>query len=180
MSSDDFSPLEDLDMGATVRGLRAGQKLLNRYTLKRILGRGGMGVVWLAYDESLEREIAFKFLPETISHDRSAVDELKRETKQSLQLTHPHIVRIYDFVHDEQCAGLSMEYIEGDTLSNLRADRPDKIFEVADLELWVRQLCSALESAHEDAELAHRDLKPANLMIDKRGRLKIEIGRAHV
>ncbi len=173
MSSDDFSRLEDLDMGATVRGLRAGQKLLNRYTLKRILGRGGMGVVWLAFDESLEREIAFKFLPETVSHDRTAVDELKRETRQSLELTHPHIVRIYDFVHDEHCAGLSMEYIDGDTLSNLRSDQPNKIFEVADLELWIHQLCSALESAHEDAELAHRDLKPANLMIDKRGRLKV-------
>ncbi len=173
MSSDDFSPLEDLDLGATVRGLRAGQKLLNRYTLKRILGRGGMGVVWLAYDESLEREIAFKFLPETVTHDRSAVDEIKRETKQSLELTHPNIVRIYDFVHDEQAAGLSMEYIDGDTLSNLRADQPNKCFDVVDLELWIRQLCSALESAHEDAELAHRDLKPANLMIDKRGRLKI-------
>ena len=58
-------------------------------------------------------------------------------------------------------------------MSNLRIDQPNRVFETADLEVWIRQLCEALEYAHEDVQLVHRDLKPANLMIDKRGRLKI-------
>src|SRR5436853_5774272 len=108
MSSDGSSEFEELDYGETVRGLRAGEKLLRRYTLKRVIGRGGMGIVWLEQDEVLEREIAFKFLPETVSNDKGALDELKRETKRSLELTHPNIIRIYDFVSDERCAGINM------------------------------------------------------------------------
>jgi serine/threonine protein kinase len=175
MSSSDYShtPLDDLDLGVTVRGLRVGQKVLGRYTLKKILGRGGMGVVWLARDEALDRDIAFKFLPEMVSHDRSAVDDIKREARRSLELTHANIVRIYDFVNDDQCAGITMEYIDGDTLSNLRTERPNKVFEAVELQVWVRQLCAALCYAHEDAELVHRDLKPANLMVNKQGKLKV-------
>jgi hypothetical protein len=173
MSTEGFQPLEELDFGASVRGFHAGQKLMERYVLKRILGRGGMGVVWLVYDEALEREIAFKFLPEMVSHDRGALDDLKRETRRSLELTHPNIVRIYDFVHTEGCAGISMEFIDGDTLSNLRAERPSRTFEVSDLKPWLKQLCAALHYAHVEAKLAHRDLKPANLMLSKRGQLKI-------
>jgi serine/threonine protein kinase len=87
----------DLDFGATLRGFNAGQRLFDRYTLKEILGRGGMGIVWRAFDEQLERDVALKFLPELLVLDKAAMDELKRETKRSLELTHHHIVRIYDF-----------------------------------------------------------------------------------
>ena len=86
--------MDDLDLGATTRGLGPGQKVFNRYTLKRILGRGGMGVVWLAHDESLEQEVAIKVLPEIVAADPAAVRDLKRETRRSQQLSHPHILRI--------------------------------------------------------------------------------------
>src|SRR5437016_14092209 len=86
----------------TQREFVGGQKLFGRYTLIKILGRGGMGIVWLARDEELEREVALKFLPGLMVQDRAAFEQLKRETKRSLELTHPHIVRIYDFVHDER------------------------------------------------------------------------------
>src|SRR5215470_11812729 len=85
----------------TARDLAPGQKLFNRYTLKRTLGRGGMGIVWLARDEELERDVALKFLPDLIIHDRAVLSDLKRETRRSLELTHKNIVRIYDFVHDQ-------------------------------------------------------------------------------
>jgi len=156
-----------------LRGLVAGQKVLNRYTLKRVLGRGGMGVVWLVHDEQLERDIAFKFLPDIVYHDKAAVESLKRETRRSLELTHPNIVRIYDFAQDDQCAGISMEYVAGDTLSNLRVCQPTHVFEISDLAVWVKQLCVAIDYAHQVARVAHRDLKPANLMLNNKGVLKI-------
>jgi serine/threonine protein kinase len=78
------------DIDATIRALAAGQRVLgHRYTLVRVLGRGGMGVVWLARDETLKHEVALKFLPEAVIHDASAVHELKQETQRSLKLTHP-------------------------------------------------------------------------------------------
>lgn len=160
-------------LDATVRDFVSGQKLFNRYTLKHILGRGGMGVVWCARDEVLEREVALKFLPELIILDRAILADLKRETKRSLDLTHKNIVRIYDFVHDENSGCISMEYVDGDTISNLRADREKKVFETYELMDWVKQLAEALDYAHNHVRVVHRDLKPSNLMVNKRLELKV-------
>ena len=165
------APGDALD--ATRRDFLSGQKILNRYTLKRILGRGGMGVVWLASDDELEREVALKFLPELLILDRGVLTDLKRETRRSLELTHKNIVRIYDFTNDKSTGCISMEYIDGDTLSNLRADKPHKVFEPEELKEWIAQLCDALDYAHNLARIVHRDLKPANLMVNKGGQLKV-------
>jgi serine/threonine protein kinase len=173
MPTEGFIPFDDNGGDSSIRGLVAGLKVLKRYTLKRVLGRGGMGVVWLVRDDELERDIAFKFLPDIVYHDKAAVESLKRETRRSLELTHPNIVRIYDFAQDEHCAGISMEYVAGDTLSNLRACRPNHVFEVSEVIQWTKQLCQALEYAHKEAKVAHRDLKPANLMLNNRGQLKV-------
>ncbi|MFN2622382.1 MAG: serine/threonine protein kinase [Chthoniobacterales bacterium] len=161
------------ELDATTRDFANGQKVFNRYTLIKTLGRGGMGVVWLARDEELERNVALKFLPELIVHDRAVLGDMKRETRRSLDLTHKNIVRIYDFVHSDQSGCISMEYIDGDTLSNLRADKPHKVFEPHELADWTSQLCDALDYAHNHARIIHRDLKPANLMVNQRGDLKI-------
>jgi TolB-like protein/Tfp pilus assembly protein PilF len=157
----------------TQREFVGGQKLFGRYTLIRILGRGGMGIVWLAHDEELERDVALKFLPDLIIHDAAVLNDLKRETKRCLELTHKNIVRIHDFVHDERSGCISMEYVDGDTLSRLRCDKERKVFEAADLADWMSQLCDALDYAHNYARIIHRDLKPANLMVNQRGELKV-------
>jgi serine/threonine protein kinase len=165
------APGDALDVA--LREFGAGQKIFGRYTLRRILGRGGMGIVWLAHDEVLERGVALKFLPEIVIFDRGVLADLKRETKRSLELTHKNIVRIYDFVHDENSGCISMEYIDGDTLSNLRADRPQKVFHRDEVTDWLKQACEALDYAHNHVRVVHRDLKPSNLMLNKRGELKV-------
>ena len=163
----------DARLDVTLRDFASGQKVFNRYTLERTLGRGGMGVVWLAKDEVLDRRVALKFLPEIIIHDRTILDDLKRETKRSLELTHKNIVRIYDFANDETSAAITMEYIDGDTLSNIRADRATKVFEARELNGLMKQLCNALDYAHNDARVVHRDIKPSNLMLNRAGDLKV-------
>jgi serine/threonine protein kinase/Flp pilus assembly protein TadD len=151
----------------------SGQKVFGRYKLIKVLGRGGMGIVWLARDEELERDVALKFLPDLMVQDRSLLDQLKHETKRCLELTHPHIVRIHDFVHDERSGCISMEYIDGETLSNLRARKEQRVFESDEIAGWITQLCEALDYAHNHARVIHRDLKPSNLMVNQRGELKV-------
>jgi serine/threonine protein kinase len=79
-----------------------------------------------------------------IIHDKTALDDLKRETNRSLELTRHNILRIHDFAHDSQSACISMEYVDGETLSALSIGRPNKIFEVEELSPIVAELCEAL------------------------------------
>src|SRR5436309_1025649 len=160
-------------MGATSREFASGQKVFGRYMLIKVLGRGGMGIVWLARDEELERDVALKFLPDLMIQDHAVFDQLKRETKRCLELTHPHIVRIHDFVHDERSGCISMEYIDGETLSNLRAEKEQKIFEPDEIATWISQLCDALDYVPSGAKLIHCDLEPANRMVNQRCDLKV-------
>ena len=159
--------------GQTVSGLRTAQQLFARYAMHKLLGRGGMGVVWLAQDEKLDRKVALKFLPEMLFLDAGARDELKRETRRSLELTHPNIVRIYDFVEDETMAAISMEYVDGWTFSRLLVQDGRQVFEPEEIEEWLGGLCGALDYAHLNARMVHRDLKPSNLMLNARREVKI-------
>lgn len=161
------------DMDPTLRGFTPNVVLFGRYKLQKVLGRGGMGIVWKAEDQQLSREVAIKFLPELVVSDKAALDDLKRETLRSLELTHHNIVRIYDLVTDEKTAGISMEFIDGDTLAGLRLEKKNRFFEVDEISHWVRQLCDALSYAHGKAKVVHRDLKPANIMMTSKGEVKI-------
>jgi len=171
----DNPSFDAIDLGATMRGFAPGMVMFGRYKLTAVIGRGGMGVVWQARDERLERAMALKFLPELVVRDKRAIADLKRETNRCLGLTHPHIVRVHDFVEDPALglAAIAMEYIDGDNLSNLVAEREDRCFDVDELRPWLLQLCEALGYAHCEARVVHRDLKPANLMITSEGKLKV-------
>jgi serine/threonine protein kinase/tetratricopeptide (TPR) repeat protein len=165
---------DELDYGATLRGLRAGLKVFGRYTLTRQLGRGGMGVVWLARDGKLDLDVALKFLPETLRDDKVAVDELRRETKRCLHLTHDLIVRTFDLAEDGDMVAIAMEFVDGSTLAELRLNKPSRCFEAAEVEPWLRQICDALAYAHDEARMVHRDLKPSNIMLNATtGRVKL-------
>ena len=152
-----------------------------RFELKRFLGQGGMGIVWLAFDKLLHEPTALKFLPPAIRGDPTALDDLRRETQRSRKLSHPHIVRIHDlFVPEGEDAFIAMEYVDGHSLSVERLKRTNKALDWEQLVPWVRQLCDALDYAHRE-QVIHRDLKPANLLLDGQLRLKLtDFGIARV
>jgi serine/threonine protein kinase len=159
----------DPALAALAAGARVGAK---RFSLLRLLGRGGSGVVWLARDEHLRESVALKFLPPEIRHDAVALDDLRRETSRSRKLTHPHIIRIHDLYKTDEEAFISMEYVDGLNLSEMRLQQPDRVLTWSFLEPLVKELCLALDYAHGE-RIVHRDLKPANMIVDGRGRLKL-------
>lgn len=159
-----------------------GAKVLgDRFVLERPLGRGGMGIVWLAKDSQLEdREVALKFLPDELFADEVSRMSLKSEALKALMLTHPNIVRAYDYLEDDKCAALSMEFVDGPTMAKMALDKSHRVFEAEELLPYLEQICAALTYAHEE-KVIHRDLKPANLMVDHRDRLKVcDFGIARV
>ncbi len=158
---------------STRTGFAAGQKVFSRYTLEAQIGRGGMGVVWRARDEKLDRPVALKFLPPEVAADAEAVRDLKLETRRCLELTHSNIVRVYDFIEEETGAAIAMEYVEGESLAKIKANAPGGCIAAADLTPFVAQLCAALRYAHQVAKIAHHDLKPANVLVTRDGVLKV-------
>lgn len=164
----DFNP-ED----KTVVGLSFGQKVFGRYDLEKVLGQGAMGVVWLATDTVMHEPVALKFLPQVLAVDPVALDEMKQEARQSRRLTHENIVRIHDIVTDGSMAAISMEWVDGFTLSALRLKKPKRILGVEDLTPLIPQMALGLDYAHQRGKVVHRDLKPSNLMVSREGDLKI-------
>jgi len=165
---------DDLNaFGNTNVGIGEGDEVLGRFRLKEKLGSGGMGMVWLGKDTALDRLVALKLLPEILLCDDATVSELKAETKVGLKLTHKNIMRVIDFAKDSKLAAIVMEYIDGATLSAMRLDQPNRVFEGRSFEPYLRQILDALEYAHEAVRVIHRDLKPANLMVDSSDQLKV-------
>ncbi|HWX20671.1 MAG TPA: serine/threonine-protein kinase [Candidatus Binatia bacterium] len=156
--------------GARVPGARLAGA---RYTLKRRLGRGRFSDVWLARDRTREEDIALKFLPEPLLKNTGFIEQLQREIQRAAKLDHPAILRIFDFVQDRENLGVAMEYVDGWSLSVLKADRPQKRYSLEEIRPWVWQLCTALEYAHCELGLVHGDLRPANLYLNAREQLRM-------
>ena len=143
---------------------------LGRYHLLDRLGEGGMGVVYRAYDERLQREVAVKVLPAGLLADETARKRFRREALALSQLNHPNIETVHDFGHEDGVDFLVLELIPGTTLDALLAARGALPGEEV-LRLGV-QLASGLQAAHAHG-IVHRDLKPANLRVTQEGLLKI-------
>jgi tetratricopeptide (TPR) repeat protein/predicted Ser/Thr protein kinase len=145
---------------------------LSQYRLLRPLGRGGMGVVYLAQDVELGREVALKFLRER--SDARPTDEarFRREAQAAASLDHPNIGTIYEIGEHEGQRFLAMAYYDGTTLAQLLAGRPDRRLASAEAAAITGQLASALATAHA-AGIVHRDLKPENVMVLPDGRVKL-------
>jgi hypothetical protein len=153
--------------------LREGQRVFERYVLVEMAGRGCRGMLWKARDKTLDRIVALKFLPDRLYRDAAARDELKQETRRCLELAHPNIVRIHDFLEDGDMAAIAMEYVDGLNLSELRMERPSRCFKPEELSVWVTELCAVIDYAHETGRCLRHKLKPDSLMVNSVGALKI-------
>ena len=139
------------------------------YRAIRQLGAGGMGEVFLAYDDHLGRNIALKLLPDHLASDADHLTRLRNEARTASSLNHPNIVTIYDIGRDDGRAFVAMEYVDGHTLRELlRAGQlpVKKALQIA------AQIADGLAAAHKRG-LVHRDLKPDNIMITSEGLVKI-------
>jgi len=145
-----------------------GSLAAGRYTLERRLGAGGMAAVWLARDERLGRPVAIKVLSDLLADDEAYVHRFRREARVAAGLSHPNLVRVFDFGDDPR-PYLVMEYVEGGTLADrLReGDEPE-----LDCEELARRLLDALEHVHA-ARIVHRDVKPGNVLIGANGRPRL-------
>ncbi|SVD63774.1 uncharacterized protein METZ01_LOCUS416628, partial [marine metagenome] len=116
-----------------------------RYQRKKFLGEGAVGQVWLAYDTQLERSVALKLLHQDNTDQVAGLKGLKDEVQKSLELTHPNIIRAYDLVEPPQeAAFITMEFVEGEVLSDKLKQQPEGRFEWPDLEPYILNLCDAL------------------------------------
>ena len=149
-------------------GFSRGQILGNRYRVRSLLGRGGMGEVWRASDLKLRVDVALKALLRELLEDSRALETLRREVRVAREVISPNVCRVFDLVELDGQELVSMEYIDGVTLLDiLKMRAPLELTEAREI---TSQFLAGLEAIHE-AGLVHRDVKPENLMMTRSGRV---------
>ena len=141
-------------------------KQLGNYKIVNELGRGGMAVVYRAYQSSLNRYVAIKVLPPHLGFDQEFVERFQREALASAQLRHPNIVVIHDVGHEQGLYFIVMELLEGRTLKQIIEE--EGALSVERATRIVEQVAAALDYAHQRG-FVHRDVKPANIFVSKEG-----------
>jgi serine/threonine-protein kinase len=141
---------------------------IGHYEILSIIGRGGMGLVYLARDPRLDRQVAIKCLRTELFEEHYR-ERFKREALLLAKLNHPHIVQIYDFIESPEQLALVMEYVDG---HNLQIHLREHLVTFAQRMQWLTQITQGLAIAH-DAGIIHRDLKTENILINKRNIAKI-------
>lgn len=155
---------------STLADIAPGSLLGGRFEILSVLGAGGMGVVFKARDQELDDLVALKMLKREVAGDRDLLDRLKSELKLARRITHPNVLRTFDFGELDGVPFISMEYVRGVTLRYLLEASGRPPFSAA---LHVgKQLCNGLAAAHALAIL-HRDIKPENIIIDQSGNAKL-------
>ncbi len=152
----------------------AGKKL-GKYKVLKLIGRGGMAMVYLAMDDTLSRKVALKVLDASRSSDEHFVKRFQREARTAGRLNHPNIVTIYEVANIENIYYIAMEYLEGKPLDGilLDAQRSKKPPEISYTVKTVNQVASALMHAYKTEKIVHRDIKPANVIVDKDGQVTL-------
>lgn len=141
-----------------------------RYQLNKLLGEGGMALVYRATDLNLRRPVAIKILREQYAADPEVVERFEREARSAAALSHPNIVGVYDRGFEDGMHYIVMEYVEGETLKEIiRRQGPLPVDRIIHLGV---QLADALEHAHRHG-VVHRDVKPQNILVTADGRARI-------
>lgn len=155
--------------------LTAGTVLNGRYTVETVLGQGGMGAVYLAFDKTLGgKKVAIKEMAVQIHRpdDRDrALAQFREEARLLASLEHPRLVPVTDFFEEGENAYLVMGYVDGRTLAEASVERDVPLSEVVG---WIDQIADVLEYLHEhEPPVLFRDLKPGNVMLDRRGQVRL-------
>ncbi len=151
--------------------LLPGATFADRYTIDRPIGKGGMGMVYLADDLELGERVAIKTLrPELLTADETAIERFRNEIRLARRIAHRNIVRTHDFGKADGVYFVTMEFVEGTTLRAV-LDRRGHLSASAVLAI-AKQLAEALRCAHDEG-IIHRDIKPQNLLLDAAGTLKV-------
>ena len=144
-------------------------RTLGHYRIVEKIGEGGMGEVFRAHDERLDRDVAIKVLPESVAQDGKRLARFRREAKLLASLNHPNIATLHGLEEHEGQSYLVMELVEGESLAGVLSRGALPVDEALPIAL---QIAKALETAHEHG-IVHRDLKPANVMVDPNGIVKV-------
>jgi TolB-like protein/Tfp pilus assembly protein PilF len=144
-------------------------KTVSHYKITEKLGQGGMGVVYRARDTRLDRDVALKFLSDSVTADAELKERFKREARATASISDPHIATIHAIEEVDGQLFLVLEYVEG---NDLRTFTASNTVSVEDAIEFTRQMAAALAAAHEKGVI-HRDVKSANVMINDSGRVKM-------
>ncbi|HEY6802021.1 MAG TPA: protein kinase [Pyrinomonadaceae bacterium] len=144
-------------------------KTVGRYKIVGVLGHGGMGEVYLAHDSSLNRKVALKLLPLSITDNRQRVLRFQREARAASAISHPNVAHIYEIGEAQGLHYITMEYVKGATLRELL--KTDTLDQARILKI-VKQVCNALVAAHK-AGVIHRDIKPENIVVTEDCHVKV-------
>ncbi|GAG23909.1 unnamed protein product, partial [marine sediment metagenome] len=142
-----------------------GDILQDRYRLEAEIGHGGMGTVYRAHDQLLDRSVAIKVMSNT-DFDTMGRSRLLDEARAAAKLNHTNIVSVYDAGEIDDLPFIVMELVDGTSLHDRKVESLDEILDI------IRQVCAALEHAHEH-DIIHRDLKPENVLITTDGVAKL-------
>jgi serine/threonine-protein kinase len=145
------------------------QILNKRFKIIKVLGRGGMGEIFLAEDNQLGRKVAIKSIGADSIRDNDSKTRFRREAEAASRLDHPNICTIYEIVSENGREYIVMQYVDGVTLDHLLKLKPMALGTIIDIAL---QITDGMIAAQEQ-NIVHRDLKPGNIMIDKSGKVKI-------
>ena len=147
-----------------------GRKLAGRYLLEEEIAAGGMGAIWRARDEVLDRSVAVKILHDRLAKESEVLDRFRLEAVAAARLSHPSVVRVFDTGVDDGVCFIVMEMFEGQTLAELSAGRgPHDPPEAARI---ARSILHGLAHAHREG-VVHRDVKPQNVLVDAAGLVKV-------